>query len=343
MMTEQERAEIISAVRAQLSGNLTEDIVMIQQNAEKYEKEEDGKAVAEELLKLAYEIMPQEQTDYMKKMLFIGDKRLEEVYHEAEELKKNHKMDEALALTEKLYQHIIQNFKETPERRFYSFRNLLESNLYYVLYHPTKEMMKAPFDFTLFIGSHAYNLVEVGKAEEAIPVLQEAIRYNPVNPDPRFELAEVYKVLKQNDNLLTTIKETLPICATPYALSRCYANMGFYCIEIKDYESALAFYYQSLIFADHPAIRGELAIVQQRLNRRLQPPTHDEVLKVFEKYQIPFGAGAEVLDVASQLAEQARAGGRWEEAFFYYGTIYGVTNDPKAKAQMEESADKIKK
>ena len=342
-MTEQEKNEIISAVRAQLSGDLTKDLLMIQETAGNYEKKEDGAGIAEELLKLAYEIMPQEQTDYMKKMLYMGDKRLEQVYHEADTLIKSHKIEQSLALTEKLYQHIIKNFTETPERRFFSFRNLLESNLYYVLYHPTKAMVKAPFDFTLFIGAHAYNLVELGKAKEAIPVLQEAIRYNPVNPDPRFELAEVYKVLKQNDNLLTTIKETLPICATPYALSRCYANMGFYCIEIKDYESALAFYYQSLIFADHPAVRGELAIVQQKLNRRLKPPTHEEILEVFEKYGIPFGASAEMLDVASQLAEQAKSGERWEEAFFYFGTIYGVTNDPKAKERMEDCMKKINK
>mgnify|MGYP002857129647 FL=1 len=342
-MTEQEKKEILDTVRAHLSGNLTADLVMIQETAESYEKKEDGAGVTEELLKLAYEIMPKEQSDYMQKMLYIGEKRLEQVYHDAEELLKNHKLNEATALTEQLYQHIITNFKETPERRFFSFRNLLESNLYYVLYHPTKEMMKAPFDFTRFIGAHAYNLVEQGKAEEAIPVLQEAIRYNPVNPDPRFELAEVYKVLKQHDNLLTAVKETLPICATPYALSRCYTNMGFYCIEIQDYESALCFYYQSLIFADQPAVRGELAIIQQRLNRRLKPPTHEEILKVFEKYQIPFGAGAEVLDVASQLAEQAKAGNRWEEAFFYFGTIYGVTNDPKAKKEMENAGNQIKK
>jgi len=341
-MTEQEKNQIIAGVRAQISGDTKKDLLMIQETAQTYEKQPDGADVAKELLKIAYEIMPDEQTDYLKKMLYIGEKRLEEIYHDANELIQKKKFDESVILTEQLYQHIITNFTETPERRFFSFRNLLESNLYYVLYHPTKQMMKAPFDFALFIGAHAYNLVELGKAEEAIPVLQEAIRYNPVNPDPRFELAEVYKVLKQHDNLLTTIKDTLPICATPYALSRCYANMGFHCIEIEDYESALAFYYQSLIFADHPAVRGELAIIQQKLNRKLQPPTHEEVLKRFEQYQIPFGAGAEILDVASQLAEQAKDGKRWEEAFFYFGTIYGLTNDPKARERMEDAQKRIK-
>ncbi|MBR7083592.1 MAG: hypothetical protein IKI37_00185, partial [Oscillospiraceae bacterium] len=252
-MTESEKNQIIQSLEEQLSGDTPKDMQFLQQKAVEYESREDGAEIVEAILQLAMSKMPQENLDYLNEMIYIGERRLNAIYDEALNLANQHLTAKSMTLTKQLYQHITEKFKETDTARFFSFRNLLESNLYYQLYHPTKNLLKTPFDFTRYITLHGFNLIEVRRTEEALPVLQEAIRFNPVNPDPRFELAEAYKLLGNRKMLLETIKDTIPVCTSAYALSRCYTNMGYYCTEIKDYQSAVCFYFESMIFHKHPA------------------------------------------------------------------------------------------
>jgi tetratricopeptide (TPR) repeat protein len=181
------------------------------------------------------------------------------------------------------------------------------------------------------------------RPDEAVPVLEAAIRFNPVNPDPRFELAEAYKVMGQDEKLLTVIKETLPICATPYAISRCYANLGYYCVEVKDYENAVRFYFESLIYADHPAVPAELKHVAMLMGKKITPPTREEVLSAFAAYEIPNGPSQEVVGTATALANQAVEKHEWEEATFYLRVLSDLTHDPETKALLTKCQEQLKK
>lgn len=342
-MTEMEKNEILAAVRAALTGNAAEDMIYLQEQVEKYNNDPETREAAKEILAIAYDLLSPEQDAYMKKMLYIGERRLDEVYAEGSRLMRAGQTAKALTITKQLYEHITEHFKETPEMRFFSFRNLLESNLYQILYHPTKQLVKAPFDFSLFIGAYAYNLVEVRRLDEAIPVLEEAIRYNPVNPDVRFELAEVYK-LKQDDNkLLETICDTLPICASAYAIARCYANLGYWCVDIKDYTSAVAFYYESLLFADHPQITAELRHVEHLMGQPIVPPNRDMINAAFAKYEIYHGPGRELLHTARELARQAQEGERWEEASYYLTVVNSLIRDDEAKEALKKCQAELQK
>ncbi len=336
MMTEQEKKQIIEELRSHLTGRQTEDLVYLQQQAEAYAAQDPQSEIPAEILKLAYTLLPQEQLSYLQKTMYIGERRLDQFYREAEALMQKGQTAKALTLTKQLYEHVIQQFPETDTARFFSFRNLLESNLYQLLYHPTKKLLKAPFDFTRFLTAHAYNLVEVRRTQEAIPVLKDAIRYDPVNPDPRFELAEAYKLLNDNDALLETICDTLPICTSGYAISRCYANLGFYCVNLKDYKSAVAFYYESLNFADHPAVPGELRHIEHLSGKPIVPPTREMINAAFAKYQIYHGPGKEVLYVARELAKQAQADEkRRNEAIYYLRVVTELIHDEDAERDLK--------
>ena len=334
-MTEAEKNNIIADLEKQLTGETLRDMQFLQEQAAVYAEQEDGAEISEAIVQLAMSKMPQENQDYLNKMLYLDGKRLNVIYQEAVNLSNQHLTAKSLTLTAKLYQHIKENFKETDTSRFFSFRNLLESNLYYQLYNPTKNLLKTPFDFTRYITLHAYNLIEVRRTEEAIPVLQEAIRLNPVNPDPRFELAEAYKLLGNRKMLLETIKDTVPLCTSAYALARCYTNMGWYCTELKDYNSAVAFYFESMIFEKHPAVSAELHHISMLTGAPITPPTRQEVLKAFEKYKIRNGAGEETMHVVTSLSNQAIERKNWAEAVYYLYVIYDLTKDPAAKAMLE--------
>lgn len=334
---------IVADLRSQLTGELTKDMMFLQKEAESYAGKENGDEVAAAILELAMSLMPKEHLDFMKNTIYIGEHRMDTIYREAERLMKSHLNAKSLTLTAQLYNKICTEFAETSDKRFFSFRNLLESNLYYLMYHPTKRLEKAPFDFVRFLMAHAYNLVELRRPSEAIPVLEEAIRFNPVSPDPRFELAEVYKLMKQPEQMLAVVRETLPICASPYALSRCYANLGYYCVEKKDYDRALCFYFESLVYADHPAIRAELRHLSKLKGGELVPPTRKEVLQAFADMELPNGADPNVLTVASTLADQALEQKEWKAAAFYLHVFHDLTQDEEAGKLLTKCEEEIKK
>ena len=342
-MNETEKNEILAAVRQALTGNASNDMIYLQEQVEKYDKDESTKDIAQELLAMAYGLLSPEQNEYVKKMLYIGDKTLDRVYAEGEQHMRAGHTAKAIEILKPLYEHILANFGETDDTRFFSFRNLLESNLYHMLYHPTKKLMKTPFDFTLFIGAYAYALVEVRRLDEAIPVLQEAIRYNPVNPDVRFELAEIYKLTHDTDKLLEVICDTLPIVSSGYAMARCYANLGFWAVDCKDYKSAVAFYYESLLFADDPRVPAELQHISMLMHQPLVPPTREMINAAFAKYNIYHGPGRELMHTARELAKQAQEGERWEEAVYYLTVVNSLIHDDEARAAYEKCLAEAKK
>lgn len=340
-MTEQERKEILTSIEEKLTGDTMKDMLFLQEQAEQYASSEENQELIDAILQLALSRTPQENQDYLNQMIYIGDRRLNEIYDEAVNLANQHLTAKSLELSGQLYQHIREKFKETDTSRFFSFRNLLESNLYYQLYNPTKNLLKTPFDFTRYISLHGYNLVELHRMDEAIPVLQEAIRFNPVNPDPRFELAEAYKLLSNQKMLLETIKDTIPIATSAYALARCYTNMGYYCTERKDYDSAVCFYFESMIFQKHPAVPAELHNISIITGKKITPPTRKQVLAAFEKYKIKNGPGDEVIHVVTSLSNQATERQNWAEAVYYLYVIYDLTKDPAAKTMLDRCKERL--
>lgn len=342
MMNETQMQEALQSIREQLTGNLLEDELLIQKKAAEYDKQGETE-IQNRLLDMALHLMPKDKLDFLKETVYIGERPMSAVYRQAAALMQKQEFSAALALTQQLYDKIVQHFGETPERRFFSFRNLLESNLYYHLYNPSKRLEKTPFDFPLFLTAHAYCLLELRRPDEAVPVLETAIRFNPLNPDPRFELAEVYKFTHRDAELLRTIRETLPVCAMPYALSRCYANLGFYCTNIKDYESAVCFYFESLLYMKHPMIRAELAHLSQLMQKEIKPPTRQDVLAAFEKHDVMNGANPELLTIARALADQALEKREWEPASFYLRVLKDLTGNEQAAAQYAQCQEELKK
>lgn len=339
MMTEKEMQEILDGLQGQLTGTLQEKMLFLNEKCEEYSKAGESD-LANAIVELAMKQFPPEQMEFLQRTVFIDNKPMDVVYRQAVKLMQKREYAKALELTEKIYDKIRLNYVETNEKRCFSFRNLLESNLYYHLYHPTKNLERAPFDFSKFLAAHAYCLTELRRAEEAIPVLELAIRYNPMNPDPRFELAEIYKILGKNDLLLTTIRETLAISTTPYALARSYENLGFYCVNIREYADAVCFYFESLVFADNPAIVGELQHVSIMMGKKLTPPTRKQVIAAFEKHDVMVGPNPEVLVIAKAMADHALGENNLREAIFYLTVLKGLTNDAEIEAKLAECIEK---
>ena len=212
--------EIMEKIREGLTGEYSVDMVYLESQADKYRSAKNAKEIESAIADLAYEILPDDKREVLNKMMYIDGKRLDVVFAEANKLIQEKKIDESFKLTEALYTKIRMNYRETESEVYLSFRNTLEHQLYLYFYRLSKKLVRPVFDLSQMVLLHGYNLLELGRAEEAARVINDAIRYNPMNTDAYFELAECYKSLRDHDQLLSVIKETLEVAVTPVQLSR---------------------------------------------------------------------------------------------------------------------------
>lgn len=323
--------EIKKSIRKQLTGDFEKDKQFLSDKSEEYMKENDEEGISA-VIDLLSEIMPEEYQKSIMRIMYIDGKRLDKVYAEiVDMLKGKQNLENALKLAEELYGKITDGFSESDTTKFVSLRNSFEDNLYQIIFKPEKTLNRTPFDFSRMITAYGYILVEYREFEKAVEVLKKAAEYNPVDCGPKFELAEIYKLQKDKEKIIEITKETLKVASSPAAIARCYTNLGYMCVDLKEYDDAVAFYYASILFYPYSAVKAELRNISMITGQRLTPPDDATVQKVFEKYNIPYGPDKTVIEVSALLSQQSLVNNNIKDALIYLKILYGLTNDPKIK------------
>lgn len=324
------KTEIKDTIKKQLSGDFDKDKELLSIKSEEYLKDgnEDGVNAVTELL---IDIMPEKYRESIVNVMYVDRRRLDLVYKDIIEYINLKNYNEALPLAEKLYKKITDGFREDKNSKFVSLRNTFEDNLYQLLFKPEKTLNRTPFDFSKMISSYGYLLVEYKDFEKAEEVLKKASEYNPVDCVPKFELAEAYKLQKNKEKILEITREIITVASSPAYLARCYSNLGYMCVDLKEYDDAVVFYYTSMLAFPNPAINSELRNIVTITGKKLVQPDNDKIKKTFEKYDIPYGANPKVTEVAALLSQQCMTNNDIKNALIYLKILYGLTNDPKIK------------
>lgn len=322
--------KVLEELRAKLTGSDEEDTKFLRAEAERFAEKKDLEGV-DAATQLLIELMPQEQKDEIERLITLDGMRLDEMHEKIIKLIGEKNMTDAKALAERLYKKIKLDYSEGEKNKFVSLRNPFEDNLYQLRYKPEKTLNRTPFDFATYITTYGYLLVETGSPVDAIPILEDAIEYNPVDCGPRFELAEVYKLLKNKRMLLETSRETLKVASSPIAIGRVYANVGYILTEMGEFDDAVAFLTASLIFAPHPAIPYELRDIANRKGSHIKQPTQEEINEAMKKYDFEFGPNADVISVAAQLSANYLFEQDIPNALKALKMTYNLTRDEKVK------------
>lgn len=294
--------DIIAELKAKLGDSREENEKILREAAERFAKDgnAEGFRAAEQLM---LENLPEARRKEIERLTTIDGERLDDIYDRINKLMREHDLLAAKPLAEKLYKKITVEYAETDTEKFVSLRNPFEDELCQHLFKSEKTLKRAPFDFSTYLTTYAFILLETGGTIDSLPVLEKAIAFNPVDVAPRFEMAEIYKITKNFKKLTEVTRETLKICSSPVAIARCYANMGYGLTDLGEFEDAAAFYVASVRFAPNPAIPLEMQHLADLKGSPLVRPTIEQTTEVMEKYDIAFGADPTVIELASNLAE----------------------------------------
>ena len=322
--------DILEELRAKLSDDPDANEKLLKEQGENFAKEGnyDGlKAVGELLM----DNMPEERRKEIDRLTHIDGMRLDEIYAKIEKFIQENNYLEAIPLAERLYKKVTVEYADGENARFVSLRNPFEDNLCQLLFNDGKTLNRTPFNFTMYLTTYAFLLVETGANVDAIPILEDAIEYNPVDVGPRFELAEVYKLLKNKRMTLETSRETLKCASSPVAIARVYANVGYILTDMGEYDDAVAFYTASLIFAPHPAIQYELRDIANRKGSHITKPSHEQMVEALKKYDFEFGPNEDVISVAAQLSANYLIEQDIPNALKALKIVYNLTLDEEIK------------
>ncbi len=328
--------EILAGLREKMTGATdAENEAILREEGLKFGKEGNYngvRAVGELLL----EVMPEAEKKEVQRLTHLDGIRIDEYYKNIVELVNQKNCVDAKPMAEKLYYKIVEEYREGEDAMFVSLKNPFEDNLYQYLFKPEKKLNRAPFDFATYLTTYGFILFETGSPLDAIPVLEKAMEYNPVDCTPKFELAEVYKMIHNKNKLIEITKETLRVASSPQAIARCYANMGYMCTDIRELDDAVAFYCASVMMAPHPAIPRELQGIAQMKNSAITEPTFDQIKAVLAKYGMEFGPNKDVISVAAQLSSHYMLKKDMPNAIMALKLLYNLTRDEQVMEMIKK-------
>ena len=215
---------------------------------------------------------------------------------------------------EQTIQESLASFQPQEGTLYFSFETMLQLFLYHRLYQPQKPVLPCELPFSQLYRGKGRLLLETGDAAQGEVALREALRWNPVDPEIVFELAEAFKLQKKLSAYLAKTRRAFDLAVTKEQLARCYRNWGYYFIEQKEYDNAAQLYFFSNGFAESEMVLHELLYINQMTGKEVPSPDQERLLAILEAYQIPLGPSPQVVDTALALAEQSEAEGQRELA-----------------------------
>ena len=96
---------------------------------------------------MSFELLPDESKAHLKNAMFIGEKRIDQVYNEINGLVKDNKLEDAEKLFRRLKKRRINISVKLRQAKKFSFRNRLDEYIYTHIYKPNKKYERTPFDF----------------------------------------------------------------------------------------------------------------------------------------------------------------------------------------------------
>lgn len=335
--------ELMAQVRSEMTGDLKKDMQHLSDIADDLRKEPNADELVAAVAEYAFELMPEGTREKMQDMTFVGDRRMDQAFAAALKLVNAKQYADAEIILAAISDKIAAYY-EGDDVKYFSFRNPFEYHMYRQFYPVDKVFERAPFDFAQYLELYGYVLLENGKTRAAEPVLDRAVKFNPVSADVRFERAELYKFTDNMPKLLDECRETLMVCTTPDRIARALTNTGFYCYKMNDFFNAAVFYFESIRFRPSKAVEFELQDVVKRMNsygQKFTPPTNGQIIDAYEKYALTKQPSTELVNLALTLAQSAHDQQRKELEGLFLRTAYDLTNDAKMKEQLDALAAEV--
>ncbi len=332
---------IMNKITAGLTGDPSQDIPYLMQQADKYKDHTHGQELLNSMSAMLYEMLPEEQKQAWDEMMNQEHQGIASVLQDAQFQIFQKDYQTALELLEGLVAKVEESglYADDEEHGYFSFNNFLEDVLYRELYKPERDVQHVPDDYADMYFIYGNLLLDMERIDEAEASLLKAARWNPVRADILYALGEVHKRRKQWQEFYNVTVQGLERAYQTASLTRGYRNLGYYFIEQEDYELATALFFLSLGFEpDNQAAKAELAYIAQVLEGDIIAPSLERLTELFDQNHIQMGPNPLVVQIAISIGNEACQEGALDAAVYFYSIAYELTGEEKIKEQMDALA-----
>ena len=299
MKNEKDFEEIMKQITGGLSGDYESDIKYLKEQGEKYRNNEYGTEILRAIGRMIYDLIPEGKKAELENALGkdgMGfDAALEEVRFNI--YKKNH--DKALKLIENMVKKYedMNLFRSDNVSEYFCFKEPMEEIIYSHYKKSEKDIRRSPVNYAEMFLLYGSLLVDMQRIEDAVVALEKAVRWNPINAKIAFEYTETFKIRGMIEDFGKYTREIFKYVYSPDDLARCYRNMAYYFVELKDYKAAVCCLLYSSQFEKSEMVSSELYFISQQTGEMYQPSL-GELSECFMENEIPLGPSEEVLKLA---------------------------------------------
>ena len=294
--------KIIEKMKENLGNNKDDNIKYLKEVSEQYKEHEHSKEILREIGRLIFENISDDKTEELNKII---DKEVVKYYNKAIKYVEKGKLDKAKNELLKFVEPTENMFEDDLISTYYSPSNGLEFLLLCEIADKNVRDIGINFsDGYLYLGGIS---IEQKDYKRAIEYLNKAIRWNPYHVKARFELAEVYKIQKNMEKYKEITLESINYIYYPEDFGRYCRNLGYYCIEKEEFETAKCLYLFSLQFDSNSEqlVNNEINYIFSK-QKNLNLPDMEKVMQIINSFDFPTFLNEKVIVIIFKLFESAK-------------------------------------
>ncbi len=229
---------------------------------------------------------------------------------QVQKLKQENKREDALKLIKEVIKKETVRYEDTDLIEYRSFHNSFELLLYANLYHPynpekqqRKQIIGTQVDLASAYLVFGAMMLEQRQYDKAIDILRKGLKYNPVNIQLMFALADAYKGKKYMKSYLAVVSMAHSCALRKTDIARIYRYYSRYYTEMKDYDTAFILLYSAKYF-DAQGFTEALREVEQISGKTCAVPEISELKTKLGEKEISWGAKELVVSVVNLLDKE---------------------------------------
>lgn len=326
--------EIMQQITGGLTGDKDHDATYLMEQCEQYKGHEMAKEIIRACSRLMYSLISEEDRQKMTQAIMNATQGYESILEEAQFKVYQKRYDEALSILENLIHQVEEMgmYRDDQVSEYHCFNEFFEEVLYKEWEHPQKTLRSCDFPYALIYTRYGSLLFEMGRYDEARKALSVAMKWNPANVYIAFEHAETYKAKGEIEEFHQRTLDAFRYAYRPEHVARCLRNLGYYYVEMKSWNEALACYQRSLSY--EPTAKeaiAELYYIREKSGVDLRHFTQEEL----DRFDFPTEPDRDVIGLAyaygKYFMEQEDAAG----ARYCLQIVYGLTHDKRIKEMID--------
>ena len=187
---------------------------------------------------------------------------------------------------------LIKDYKIEDDQNIHlTFSNNVEALLYDYKFRPEKINKTMEINVSYLYYILGYIAIEEQDVDSALMYLNKSLEWNPVNTHTLFEKCEIYK--RKNDiiNMKKTLDFLYDLIYRGNLLAKYCRLLGYYLIEMKEYDLATAVYKISLVYGkteeDKMQVYNEFRYIEKITGKSIEKQSLQEIADMCKAKGIP--------------------------------------------------------